>query len=186
MGGRGWATVLGGKWPLYVERLAQWNTGHSLSDCLTNELIYEKEIKGIVKLSSKTTIWLLLLPLVLFLTGCELAETYNETVSLRNDIQEQYGADGNLGVQYSVSTGIGKSIKIEWENSTAFSVDDPQIEEKTKELAQFVRDHYIGIDKVDKVWIVLTESQNIAIINTSHTVSFTYEIDEQASTEDSK
>jgi hypothetical protein len=130
-----------------------------------------------MKLLSKITTGLLFL-IVLILTSCGVAETFNETVSLRNDIQEQYGDEGSLGVQYSVSTGIGKSIKIEWENSTTFSVDDPQIEEKTEELAQFIRDHYTGIDKVDKIWIVLTESQNIVILNTSHTVSFIYNIDE--------
>jgi hypothetical protein len=122
----------------------------------------------------------------LFLSGCGLAETFNETVSLRKDILDHYGNEGSLGVQYSVSTGNGKSIKIEWENSSAFSPNDPHIEDKTSELAVFVRDHYEGIDKVDKVWIILTESRNIAIINTSRTVSYVYDIDELVNTEKDK
>jgi hypothetical protein len=132
---------------------------------------------------------MLLIAVVFILSGCSaaktFAETFNETIVLRNEIQEQYGYDGMLGVQYSIATGIGKSIKIEWENSTAFAVDDPDIEEKTKELAQFVREHYTGIDKVENVWIVLTESYSIAMLNTSHTISFIYDIDELAETEES-
>lgn len=131
---------------------------------------------------SRLFIWLL--PLIFWgLFGCGLVETYNETADLQHDIQEQYGYDGTLGVQYSVSTGTGNSIKIEWENSTTFSPDDPQIEEKTRELAQFVRDHYAGIDKVDNVWIVLVQSENVAVVNLNQTVSFIYDVDELEETE---
>jgi hypothetical protein len=125
--------------------------------------------------------------LAILLSGCdELGETFTDLASLQNDIENQYGDDGNLSVQYSVATGVGRAVKIEWENSTTFSPDDSEIEEKTEELAHFVYEHYNGKDKIDNVWIILIESRNYFVINSTHTVPFIYDVDDLANNEETE
>jgi hypothetical protein len=104
----------------------------------------------------RLTLALILSPLLLAAAGCsgEALKSWSELAALRAALIREYGHQGvNVVVQ------SGHVLGVTFVNSPLNGSAEAERSKRAKEVAQFVRDNYASIGKIDEIWVSFVRSR---------------------------
>ena len=121
---------------------------------------------------SAIALTLVTLGFLVLLAGCsgEDIQAVQDLVPLQEQLAAEYGESS-----ITVEIEDGNTLGVTFANSSSNGLARDRKAEQAREIASFVCENYASMDRVDEVWVAFEIHQDSSMVDTTGSVTFSFE-----------